>query len=119
MSASLYLAAATCVVFPLASSFIELLAISFVLGLGLGCGSPLSLMLAYNRSPPGRSGEAIGVRQTMNKVTETLMPIIFGSVGTIVGMGAVFAIDGAMLAYGAWIMAKDATARTRARAGQG
>lgn len=30
----------------------------------------ISLALAYNRSPPGRSGEAIGLRQTFNNRTE-------------------------------------------------
>jgi MFS family permease len=116
LSGSLYVAAAVCLVFPLASSFAELFAISFVLGLGLGCGSPLSLVLAYNRSPAGRSGEAIGVRQTVNKITEMVMPVIFGSLGTALGMGPVFCLDAAMLAIGAWLMAKDANTRAEARA---
>lgn len=115
LSGSLYVGAATCLVFPFASTFTQLLAISFVLGLGLGCGSPLSLVLAYNRSPQGRSGEAIGVRQTVNKVTEMVMPLIFGTVGTALGMGPVFWIDALMLAAGAWLMGKDAAARAGAR----
>lgn len=118
LSASLYVAAATCIVFPLASTFAQLLAMAFVLGLGLGCGSPLSLVLSYNRSPPGRSGEAIGVRQTVNKVTEMIMPVVFGSVGTLLGMGPVFCIDALMLAAAAWLMSRDANALTRARAGE-
>lgn len=116
LSGSLYVGAATCLVFPFASTFAQLLAISFVLGLGLGCGSPLSLVLAYNRSPQGRSGEAIGVRQTVNKVTEMVMPLIFGTVGTALGMGPVFWIDALMLAAGAWLMGRDAAARAGARA---
>jgi MFS family permease len=106
LSSSLYVAAATCAAFPFASSFVELAAISFVLGLGLGCGSPLSLVLAYNRSPPGRSGEAIGVRQTVNKITELVMPIVFGSVGTAIGMWPVFLMDGGLLAAGAWLIGR-------------
>jgi MFS family permease len=115
LSGSLYLAAGACLVFPFASSFAQLLAISFVLGLGLGCGSPLSLVLAYNRSPAHRSGEAIGIRQTVNKVTEMVMPVIFGSVGTALGMGPVFCVDAVMLAFGGWLMARDAHARADAR----
>ncbi|HEX2828737.1 MAG TPA: MFS transporter [Burkholderiales bacterium] len=111
LSGSLWLAVATCLVFPFASGFASLLAASFVLGLGLGCCSPLSLVLAYNRSPPGRSGEAIGVRQTVAKITEVTMPIVFGSLGTVLGMGPVFWIDAAMLAVGAWLMARDAASR--------
>jgi MFS family permease len=107
LATSLYLAGATCLVFPFVSSFAALLAMSFMLGLGLGCGSPLSLVLAYNRSPPGRAGEAIGVRQTVNKVTEMVMPIIFGSIGTIVGMGPVFWANAVVLALGARLMNRD------------
>jgi MFS family permease len=113
LSGSLYAAAATCIAFPFASDFFSLLAASFVLGLGLGCGSPLSLVLAYNRSPPGRSGEAIGVRQTVNKITEMTMPIVFGSLGTVLGMGPVFWIDAAMLVVGAMLMARDAAGQAR------
>lgn len=116
LSSSLYLAAATFAAFPFASSFVELAMISFVLGLGLGCGSPLSLVLAYNRSPPGRAGEAIGVRQTVTKITEMIMPVIFGSLGTAIGMGPVFWIDGLLLLAGAWLIGGDAAARAAHRA---
>jgi MFS family permease len=115
LSASLYIAAATFAAFPFASTFTELAMISFVLGLGLGCGSPLSLVLAYNRSPPGRAGEAIGVRQTVTKVTEMIMPVIFGSLGTAIGMGPVFWIDGALLLAGARLIGGDAAARAALR----
>jgi len=117
LSATLLLGAVTSVLFPLVDSFALLLGMSFVLGLGLGCGSPLSMVLAYNRSPPGRSGEAIGLRQTANKVTEVLVPLLFGSLGTAFGIAPVFWIDAVMLACGGYIMDRDArTAKVRASA---
>ena len=112
LSTSLYIAAATYLVFPLVSSFAGLLVMSFVLGLGLGCGSPLSLVLAYNRSPPGRSGEALGIRQVVNKVTETTMPVVFGSLG-VIAMASAFWVDAAMLAFGAWLIGQDAGRRLK------
>lgn len=108
LSASLFLAGASCLLFPFVSSFVLLLSMSFLLGLGLGCGSPLSMVLAYNRSPPGRSGEAMGLRQTVNKATEVAVPIIFGSIGTAFGMVPVFWLDAVMLAAGAMLMRTDA-----------
>lgn len=111
LGASLLLAGASCLLFPFVSSFAPLLAMSFVLGLGLGCGSPLSMVLAYNRSPPGRAGEAMGLRQTVNKATEVAVPIIFGSIGTAFGMVPVFWLDALMLAGGAVLMRKDAAKR--------
>lgn len=114
LSLSLFLAAATCLLFPFVSSFVLLLVIAFVLGMGLGCGSPLSLVLAYNRSPAGRSGEAIGLRQTANKATEVAVPIIFGSIGTAFGMVPAFWLDAVMLAVGGALMRKDAHSAKRA-----
>lgn len=107
LSGSLFLAGAACLLFPFVASFTLLLAMSFLLGLGLGCGSPLSLILAYNRSPAGRSGEAIGLRQTVNKATEVVMPLVYGSVGTALGMMPVFWLGALMLASGGILMEKD------------
>lgn len=111
LSASLFLAAATCLVFPFVTSFGLLMLISFILGLGLGCGSPLSMILAYNRAPPGRSGEAIGLRQVVNKATEMAMPLVFGMLGTAVGMIPVFWLDAALLVLGAALMRRDVPRR--------
>jgi hypothetical protein len=44
-----------------------------------------------------------------------IMPIVFGSVGTALGMGPVFWLDALMLAAAAWLMGRDASARTGGR----
>ncbi len=108
LAASLLLATAVCLVFPFVKSFPALWLISFVLGMGLGCGSPLSMMLAYNRAPAGRSGEAMGLRQMVNKGTEILVPFVFGSLSTAFGMVPVFWLDAGLLAIAATLMRKDA-----------
>ena len=108
LSATLLLAALTSILFPFVESFALLLVLAFVLGLGLGCGSPLSMVLAFNRSPEGRSGEAIGLRQTANKVTEVIVPVLAGSLGAAVGIAPVFWVDALMLSFGAWVMHRDA-----------
>ncbi len=108
LAASLVLAAGVCLVFPFVTGFTALLVISFVLGMGLGCGSPLSMMLAYNRAPAGRSGEAMGLRQMVNKGTEILVPFVFGSLSTAFGMVPVFWLDAGLLAAAASMMRRDA-----------
>ncbi len=108
LSSSLLLAGLTCLAFPFVETFALLLAVSFVMGLGLGCGAPLSLVLAYNRAPVGRSGEAMGLRQTVNKGTEVLVPLIFGTLSTAVGMLPVFWLDAVMLSIGGWLMHREA-----------
>lgn len=108
LAASLLLAAVVCIAFPFVKSFAALFAISFVLGLGLGCGSPLSMMLAYNRAPEGRSGEAMGLRQMVNKGTEVLVPLVFGTLSATLGMVPVFWLDAGLLAVAAALMRRDA-----------
>jgi len=113
LGGSMLLAALTCLAFPLVESFTLLLCVAFVMGLGLGCGAPLSLVLSYNRAPAGRSGEAMGLRQTVNKGTEVLVPIVFGTLSTAVGMLPVFWLDAVMLAIGGWLMRRDAGASAK------
>src|SRR4051812_34965403 len=115
---SLALAAVACMLFPFVTSVYMLMAISFVLGLGLGCCGPLSMVITYNRAPDGRSGEAMGLRQSFQKFTEVLVPLIFGSVGSAFGIGAAFWLDALLLGAGALIMKADAEQRWRAQQAQ-
>jgi len=108
LSGSMLVAGFTCLAFPFVATFTLLLAVAFVMGLGLGCGAPLSLVLAYNRAPAGRSGEAMGLRQTVNKGTEVLVPVIFGTLSTAMGMLPVFWLDALMLGIGGWLMHREA-----------
>ncbi len=118
LGASLALAAVACMIFPFVERVYMLAAISFALGIGLGCCGPLSMVITYNRAPAGRSGEAMGLRQSFNKFTEVLVPLIFGTVGTAFGIGAAFWMDAALLAVGALILRTDARQRaTATRAG--
>ncbi|MFJ7738734.1 MFS transporter [Lysinibacillus sp. NPDC097287] len=77
-----------------------LLAITvFVLGLGLGCCQPLSIVMAYNHSPVGQSGEVLGIRLTVNKAVQFIVPIIFGSV-SFLGFFLIFWFNTALLSFG-------------------
>ena len=96
----LFVSAATYLVMPLFDSAVLLAVIAFMLGLGTGCGQPLTLMLIYNRSPDGRSGEALGLRLTINHFTHMLVPMLFGAIGTAFGVAPVFLINSLMLVGG-------------------
>ena len=103
LTASLVVAGLTYLAFPSFSNPYVLGLISFVLGLGLGCGQPLSVIMTYNGSPPGRAGEALGLRITVNKFTQIVVPIAFGSLGTAAGMYPVFWMNAALLLTGAYL----------------
>jgi predicted MFS family arabinose efflux permease len=86
---------------PLFESVIALCVISFVFGLGMGCGQPITTMLIFNRSAEGRSGETLGLRQAVNNLLRVLGPSVFGVVASALGLAAVFWISGAMMGGGA------------------
>lgn len=87
--------------FPLAESVALLMALSFLLGIGLGSAQPFIMTLLYAASPPGRQGEVIGVRTTMLNGSHTFLPLAMGALGTALGMGPVFWSMAAFLVSGA------------------
>jgi predicted MFS family arabinose efflux permease len=97
---SLYVSAVTFLLFPLFSSAPALAAIALVLGLGMGCAQPVTLMLIFNRAPEGRSGEALGLRVTINQITHIAVPIVFGTIGSVFGVAPVFLANAMILAGG-------------------
>jgi len=76
--------------FPLFENPWILTVIAFLLGLALGCGQPLSMILIYERAPDGRSGEALGMRVSINKIVQIAVPLLFGYLGAALGLLAVF-----------------------------
>ncbi|MCW5605631.1 MAG: MFS transporter, partial [Burkholderiales bacterium] len=103
MMAAMLLAACGFVAFPLFTGMPMLIAIAFVIGLGLGCGQPLSMMMAYERSPAGRAGEVTGLRLTANNVSRIIIPIVAGTVGTAFGAAPVFWLNALNLAAVSWM----------------
>ena len=97
---SLYAGGAAYLLFPLFESAALLAAIAFVLGLGMGCGQPLTLMLIYGRAPQGRSGEALGVRLTINNFMHIAVPLMFGTLGSALGVAPVFIANALILGAG-------------------
>jgi predicted MFS family arabinose efflux permease len=89
-STSLYIAALAFLMFPLFSSAATLSLVALVIGIGIGCAQPVTLMLIFSRAPEGRSGEALGMRMTINQFTHIAVPILFGTLGSAFGVAPVF-----------------------------
>jgi MFS family permease len=97
---SLYLAATSLVLVPFIKSAALLLIVSFVFGLGMGCGQPITMMLAFSSSAEGRSGEVLGLRLTACNLTSVLGPLLLGLIGSVFGLFAVFWVNAGMLGAG-------------------
>ena len=100
LTASLFMAGLTFLAVPFAAHAMLLAAIAFLLGIGLGCAQPLTIILTYNHAPEGRAGEALGMRLTVNKATQIFVPLAFGAMGTALGLLPVFWATGAFLLAG-------------------
>ena len=90
LTGALLLAGAVYLVYPLSTSVLGLLALSFTLGLGLGSSQPMVLSLLHTHAPPGRVGEAAGVRLSLVNMMSVGVPLALGAVGSSVGIGPVF-----------------------------
>jgi MFS family permease len=102
LAASLAIAAGSFLMFPLLKSAVLLMAVAFFLGLGLGMSQPMVMSLLHNTVPQGRVGEAIGVRMTMVNISQIAIPLLFGALGTALGMVPVFWATALLLSGGSW-----------------
>lgn len=104
--AALLIAGTAYSLFPLVTQVPFLIALSFLLGLGLGCAQPMIMAALYSASPPGRQGEVVGMRTTMINASQTFMPLAFGAVGTALGMAPILWTMAGALLVGSWLAGK-------------
>ncbi|MGH6738035.1 MAG: MFS transporter, partial [Bradyrhizobium sp.] len=88
---------------PVSTTALPLSIVSLLFGFGMGCGQPLTTMLMFSLSAEGRSGEALGLRQTVNNVVRVSAPAIFGFVASAFGLLPVFWISALMMGGGGWL----------------
>jgi MFS family permease len=103
LTSSLFIAGVTYMMVPFVDKALLLALLAFLLGIGLGCAQPLTILLTYNHAPEGRSGEALGMRLTVNKFTQILVPVLFGGLGSAFGLIPVFWANGAFLLAGGFV----------------
>ena len=54
----------------------------------------------FSNSAEGRSGEALGLRITVNHLSRVIGPVVFGSIGSAFGVFPVFWVTALLLASG-------------------
>jgi MFS family permease len=102
ISSAMTVAGVAYMLIPFVHSVPLLMALSFLLGLGLGASQPVIMALLYEASPHGRQGEAVGIRTTMLNISQTFIPLASGAISAALGMVPVFGFIALMLLGGAW-----------------
>ncbi|HYC47542.1 MAG TPA: MFS transporter [Burkholderiales bacterium] len=87
---------------PLVSHPALLIALSFLIGIGLGGAQPMIMALLYNKAPAGRGAEAVGIRTLVLNFSQTAIPLMFGALGAALGMTPVFLTMALAVAAGGW-----------------
>jgi MFS family permease len=102
LSLGLASAALSFALFPFLATVPTLMALSFILGLGLGATQPMVLSLIHKVAPTGRTGEAIGLRTSLLNASQVFLPLIFGAFSAAAGMLPAFATMAVIGAWGSW-----------------
>ncbi|MES2948810.1 MAG: MFS transporter [Pseudomonadota bacterium] len=74
---------------------------SVLLGLSLGSVQPMILSTLHQITPHALHGQAIGLRLMTLNLSSVLMPMLFGTVGLVVGVSVVFWTVGGLVGAGA------------------
>ena len=87
--------------YPFMHSALSMGLCSVVLGLALGSVQPMLMSTLHQITPAARHGEALALRLMAINTSSVVMPLLFGSVGAVVGVSVVFWTVGAAVAAGA------------------
>jgi MFS family permease len=100
ITGALALAALAFVSVPFITQPLPIAIAAFVLGLGLGCGQPLTMILSFNAAPRERAAEAIAMRLAVSYGAHVVIPPVFGVLGAALGLAPIFWTCAALLGGG-------------------
>ena len=89
-------------IYPFFTQVWILMILSFMLGLALGSTQPGILALLQSHAPPGRAGEAFGIRMALINTCQVSLPLAFGALGSVIGIMPLFWITAVGLGGGRW-----------------
>lgn len=107
LASAMLVTAMVFVVYPFMHQAVAMGVCSVVLGLSLGSVQPMIMSALHQVTPPARHGEALALRLIAINGSSVVMPMLFGTVGTVVGVSLVFWTVGAVVAAGArpaWLL---------------
>ncbi|MCW5238950.1 MFS transporter [Verminephrobacter eiseniae] len=88
-------------VYPLLGTALGMGLCSVLLGFALGSVQPMVMSLLHQITPAHRHGEALGLRLMVINASSVFMPMLFGSAGSVIGVGGLFWVVGCAVGGGA------------------
>ena len=88
-------------VYPFMQTALGMGVCSMLLGLALGTVQPMIMSMLHQITPEARHGEALGLRLMAINASSVLMPMMFGTMGAVIGIAGVFWATGALVGAGA------------------
>ena len=88
-------------IYPLLQGALWLGVGSALLGITLGCVQPMVMSTLHQIMPSERHGEALGLRLMAMNASSVAMPLVFGSLGAVVGVAGLFWCAAASVSLGA------------------
>ncbi len=89
--------------YPFAPSPLLMGALAVLLGITLGSVQPMVMSMLHHMTPDNRHGEALALRSMAINASSTVMPLLFGAVGALVGAGVLFWVVGGAVGAGSWV----------------
>jgi MFS family permease len=91
------------VCYPFAPNALAMGALAVLLGIALGSVQPMVMSMLHHLTPDQRHGEALALRSMAINASSTVMPLLFGAGGALVGAGALFWLVGGAVGAGSWV----------------
>jgi MFS family permease len=117
MAANFFVSALGFALLPAVHAAPLLMLLAFLIGSGLGFGTPISYSLSYAVSPPGRQGELSGARSMATAVCHVSVPLSIGALGTLVGIAPVLLAVAAGVGASGWFSLRQRAAFAARKAG--
>ena len=104
LTVALFVGGLVYLLFPFARGTGTLMVLSFGLGLGMGASQPMVMALLHNHAPAGRMGEATGMRMSLINSMAVAVPLVFGAVGSTIGLAPVLWSVGVFLTSSGFLL---------------
>ena len=89
--------------YPLAPNAPWMAACAVLLGVTLGAAQPMIMSSLHHLTPDQRHGEALALRSMAMNSSSTVMPLVFGLLGSVIGAGVLFWMVAGSVSSGAWL----------------